>query len=218
MTASAKRVGRPRVVAHNRGATPLDDIIGAVGQLFGQGGYEAITMARVARRVGLRQPSLYYYFPNREELFAAFVARSYAAPLELVDQIVADGGSPASQIYRFAVADITLLCSLPFAVADIHRVAVRDRAVFAAYWADRDTLERRLMRILKSGIAAGEFRKVHVARTAQLLVLTDDAAQSWYRQAQNPPVGVIAAEIAEMTVRGLLVDASQANTIRCPSP
>ena len=177
-----------------------------VGELFGEGGYDAITMARVARGAGLRQPSLYYYFSSKEELFAQFVARSYVTPLELAGQVLADDGSPAEHLFRFVDADVRFLCGLPFAVTDVHRVAVRDRESFASYWRGRTALEQRVAKILRAGIASGHFRHVHVTRNAQMTLLRDDAAQTWYRQERALDPAKLAAEVAEMTLRGLLVD------------
>jgi TetR/AcrR family transcriptional regulator len=184
------------------------------GELFGQGGYEAVTMARVARGVGLRQPSLYYYFSNKEALLAAFVAQSYGAGIDLARRIAADGGSPAAQIWRFVRADVTLLCSLPFAVTDIHRVAVGDQPVFAGYWEDRHALEQCVAEMVRAGTRSRQLRPVHSMRTAQLVLLTDDAAQGWHRQYGAVSPSVIAEEVAEMTVRGVLADPSQTDRVR----
>jgi TetR/AcrR family transcriptional regulator len=184
----------------------VDQIMAVVGELFGEGGYDAITMARVARGAGLRQPSLYYYFSSKEELFAQFVARSYVTPLELAGQVLADDGSPAEHLFRFVDADVRFLCGLPFAVTDVHLVAVRDREAFASYWRGRTALEQRVAKILRAGIAGGEFRRVPVTRTAQMTLLRDDAAQTWYRQERALDPAKLAAEVAETTLRGLLVD------------
>jgi TetR/AcrR family transcriptional regulator len=192
----------------------VEEIMAVVGELFGQEGYDAVTMARVARGVGLRQASLYYYFANREELFAGFVDRSYVAPLRLAGQVLAEVGSPGEHLFRFVEADVTFLCGLPFAVADVHRIAVRDRNAFASYWSGRGALEGRVAKILRAGIGAGQLRRVPVDRTAQMTLLRDDAAQTWYLQEKAVNPGRLAAEVAEMTLRGLLVEVADLDELR----
>ena len=199
-----RRPGRPRSTASRSTEDPIDEIMRVAGELFAEGGYPSVTMAEVARRVGLRQPSLYYYFPNRAQLFAAFVSRSYIAGLDLVGQIAAEGGPPVSQLRKFIEGDVALLCSLPFAVIDINRVAIRDRDSFSAYWRDRNSLERALAAIIRAGCREGAIRPVSPLRTAQLVLLTDDAAQAWYLEGRSVTPRVLAAEVADLTTSGLL--------------
>ena len=203
---SARRgTGRPRSSARPAAGPTVEDILRVAGQLFAEGGYGAITMARVARGVGLRQPSLYYYFANRQELFAAFVSWSYVEGLELARRITAAGGSATDQLRHFVEGDIELICSLPYAVTDIHRVAVRDRDAFVSYWKDRHALERAVAAIIRAGRRAGEFRPVPTLRTAQLILLTDDAAQAWYLDQRHISARRLASEVAELTIGGLLI-------------
>jgi hypothetical protein len=104
---------------------------------------------------------------------------------------------------------VTFLCSLPFDVSDIHRVAVRDRERFAPYWTDRETLKRHCTHMLRTGVRLGQLRRVHITRTAEMMLLTDDAAQTWYRQNPSADAKHIAIDTAEMTLRGLLADRSK---------
>ena len=84
-------------------------------------------MAEIARRCGLQQSSLYYYFRNKEQLLDEIVGEANRAPLELVARVRADGGSPAVQLYRVIRADVAALCALPYDLNEIHRLAARDR-------------------------------------------------------------------------------------------
>jgi TetR/AcrR family transcriptional regulator len=217
--AELRRPGRPRATPAGRpnargGSDPRREILAVVGELFGEGGYPAVTMSGVARGVGLRQQSLYYYFPSKEALFAAFVASSYTAPLELLHRITQRGGSPPAQLFRFVYGDIRELCQLPFAVADIHRVATRDRRLFASYWSDRDVLERALARVLRAGTRSGDLRPTPARRWAQLVLLWDDAAQSWYRLNPKARAAVLATEVADTVLRGLLTRPQRIDDVR----
>lgn len=42
--------------------------------LFASDGYEKVSLREIAERVGVTKPALYYYFPNKEQLFLALVA------------------------------------------------------------------------------------------------------------------------------------------------
>jgi AcrR family transcriptional regulator len=47
-------------------------------ELFGEHGYEELSMARIAREAGISKPLLYHYFPGKRALFAVAVQRAAA--------------------------------------------------------------------------------------------------------------------------------------------
>ncbi|MCU1500675.1 MAG: hypothetical protein JWM12_29 [Ilumatobacteraceae bacterium] len=161
-------------------------------------------MSRLAAEVGLKQSSLYYYFPNRDAVVAALVAQANVVPLALVDGIIADGGSAASNVYRFVRGDVEALCALPFDINEIHRVATRDRQRFAAYWKERRRLERRLGSMVDRGIVAGEFRDVDPRLIALTIMSNDEGVQNWFRLGTSRRPRAIGEALAALVVGGLL--------------
>jgi TetR/AcrR family transcriptional regulator len=162
------------------------------------------TMARIAVEVGLQQSSIYYYFRNRDEIAVALVAQANVVPLELVDRIIADGGSPPQMLHAFVRGDVAALCRLPFDINDIHRIAVRDRDRFAAYWQERALLERKLASIVRNGIDRGVFARVKPRLAALTIMANDEGLQNWFRLTSRGNVDESARFLADVTVRGLL--------------
>jgi len=183
---------------------PTDEILAAASRLFQERGLENTTMSRLAAEVGLKQSSLYYYFPNRDAVVAALVAQANVVPLELIDGIIAGGGSAASSVYRFVRGDVEGLCALPFDINEIHRVAMRDRERFAEYWRERGRLERRLMAVVSSGMRLGEFRTVDPRLTALTILANDEGVQNWFRLGTTRKPQAIGEAVATMVVGGLL--------------
>ncbi|MEC4816970.1 MAG: TetR/AcrR family transcriptional regulator [Scytonema sp. PMC 1069.18] len=54
-----------------------DRILDVVESLFRERGYTAVTMRDIAKAVGMRQASLYYHFPSKEELFVSVRERMF---------------------------------------------------------------------------------------------------------------------------------------------
>lgn len=52
-----------------------NDIIDVAMKLFYSKGYDSVSMSDIAKKVGLKKPTLYLYFKNKESLFFAIVIR-----------------------------------------------------------------------------------------------------------------------------------------------
>ena len=171
-------------------------------------------MARLAAEVGLGQSSLYYYFRSREDVVAALVARANLVPLALVEAIADAEGSAAAKLHRFVCGDVEALCSLPFDINEIHRIAARDRHRFEAYWRERGKLERRLSGLLGEGIASGELRAVDVRLTTLHVLATDEGTQNWFRLQSSARAPKVAASSADLLVAGLLAPGRSLEQVR----
>ena len=65
-----------------------DRILDAAEDLFAEKGYSATSLGEVADRVGIRSPSLYNHFKNKEALYRAVLERlltDFAAPMQELD-------------------------------------------------------------------------------------------------------------------------------------
>jgi TetR/AcrR family transcriptional regulator, cholesterol catabolism regulator len=63
----------PKEVSSSGRSRVLDE----AEQLFRKRGYNAVTMRDIAYEVGIRQASLYYHFPSKEQLFVAVTERVF---------------------------------------------------------------------------------------------------------------------------------------------
>ncbi|MET0276474.1 MAG: TetR/AcrR family transcriptional regulator [Acidimicrobiia bacterium] len=221
---AARRTGRPRRSPRSSaGDDPRREIVAAAGQLFAEHGVAGTTMAEIARRCGLQQPSLYYYFRSKGELLDEIAADANRAPLQLVARVRDGGGTPAVQLYRIIRADVAALCALPYDLNEIHRLAARDRATFARYWVEREHLVDELGAVIGEGVDRGELRPVDPRLTALTLMSNDEGTQNWLRVAgrDGEPVQTGVAEhhavgsfLADLAVRGLLVAPRDLDRIR----
>ncbi len=79
-------------------------IVGAARDILEEDGLDAVTMASVASRVGVRAPSLYKHVRDREELIVAMVADA-ADELRVVITAAAEGTREDAPTRVAAVAD-----------------------------------------------------------------------------------------------------------------
>jgi AcrR family transcriptional regulator len=222
-TTSTRRTGRPRRSGTTLEGHARDEILAVASRLFAERGVNDTTMAEIARRSGLQQSSLYYYFRSKEQVLGAVVAEANRAPLQLVERIRADGGRPLTQLYRMIRADVAALCGLPYDLNELHRVAARDAAMFSRYWKERHRLEAALAEVVQEGIDAGELLAIDAQLAAITILSNDEGTQNWLRN--DPRRGTkkrlggsepyaIGTFLADLTVRGLMQSPRDLDKVR----
>jgi AcrR family transcriptional regulator len=81
----------------------IDEILDVALEVMAEDGVAALSLAEVARRMGVRPPSLYQYFPSKaaiyDALFAQGARRVRAATLEAEAEL--DGADPLARLRAF---------------------------------------------------------------------------------------------------------------------
>jgi AcrR family transcriptional regulator len=82
----------------DRHARRREEILAAAWQIAAEAGLAAVTLHEVARRVGVRQPSLYGYVSSKLDLYDAMYAQAYE---QLLARLDADppGGTARDQLF-----------------------------------------------------------------------------------------------------------------------
>jgi AcrR family transcriptional regulator len=68
-------------------------VLVAAETLFRQRGYNVVTMQDIAEEVGIRQASLYYHFPSKEQLFITVIEQVFERHRNGLQQALAGAGS-----------------------------------------------------------------------------------------------------------------------------
>lgn len=217
--------GRPRRVPRNSDLPVIEEIVGHAGRLFARQGLASTTMAEIADAAGLGVSSIYYYFRSKNEIVERIVGDVNRVPLEALESARAVHADVPTQMYAFVLADAAALCSFPYDINEIHRLAADDDSdAFDQYWAERNRLIETVEALVGEGIAAGDLRRVDARLAALTLLANDEAAQNWYRPvgarrmtSARSPDGVtpaaVGAFLADLALRGLLVDPSRIESI-----
>ncbi|WP_432546050.1 TetR/AcrR family transcriptional regulator [Kineococcus sp. SYSU DK004] len=89
----------------------LDQVLAAAWAIAREQGLAAVTLHEVARRVGIRQPSLYSYVDSKAGLYDAMFAQAYRELIDHVAAVPRDGDprrvllAASRAVLDFAVAD-----------------------------------------------------------------------------------------------------------------
>ena len=182
------------------------EIIEAAAEVFAQRGYHAATTQDIADVLGIRQASLYYYFPSKEIALEQVCLRGVEGYVEQAEAIAAHRGTAVEKLRRIVFQHIAPLLDR----AAFTRVFLRERRYLP------DASRRRVGRlsrkyeavvqgVLEAGVAAGEFRKDTDCRLATLAILgMCNSVPAWYGIEPDASVERIAESFARLVTAGLL--------------
>jgi AcrR family transcriptional regulator len=226
---ATRRPGRPRSrpAPANRDGGARDDIVRAASALFAERGVQSVTMAEIAERAGLQQPSLYYYFRSKVDVLNHILHDVNRIPLSIVERALGADGPVAVRLYWLVYQDVLALCRFPFDINEVHRLSASHPTEFERYWIERQQLNDEVETLIAAGIEAGELREVDPRLAALTLLANDEATQNWFRPVgdyrlagrADPVLGDYTAEeaadhVAEMALRHLLVRPASVDAVR----
>lgn len=202
---------RGRRVTNLRGRNPgrprrrSSAIMDAAAQVFAERGFHGASTQDIADVLGIRQASLYYYFPSKEVALEEVCLRGVEGFLEQAIAVAGGAGSAREKIERIIHTHLmplgdrrayvrTFLNERQFLPTESRR---RIGRLSRAY-------ERLIEDILKTGVQVGEFRHDLDCRLAALALLGMlNAVTAWYGKEPKTTVDKIVSEYAGLFLNGV---------------
>ncbi len=103
-----------------RRAAVMTEALDHAVALMTEDGVGALSVSEVARRMGIRGPSLYKYFPSRHAMYDALFARGVAAQVAAVEAAVEDADRGVPRIRAGAVAVVRWAVDHPVLAQLLH--------------------------------------------------------------------------------------------------
>jgi AcrR family transcriptional regulator len=181
------------------------EIIEAAARVFAERGFHGATTQDIADVLGIRQASLYYYFPSKEGALELVCLQGVGGFYEAAKVIAAGGGGAADKLARLIKSHLSPLTDR----SDFVRVFLNERQHLPAESRRRigklsRGLERVFEDVLKDGVRRGEFRSDLDTRLAVLGILgMANAVANWYCN-EDVAVERISGEFARLLVDGVM--------------
>ena len=198
---------RARLVRNSRVLRRSDEIIDAAARVFAERGYHGTTTQAIADVLGMRQASLYYYFPSKEAALELVCARGTDGFVEGAEAVMESPGPPLKKLARLIAAHLAPIETMP----DYVRVFINERRYLPASRRRIGRKSRRIERffehVILAGIADGSIRPGADARLAMLAVLgMCNAVINWRETDRARDMPRVAAEFASLIANGLVAN------------
>jgi AcrR family transcriptional regulator len=157
-----------------------EQILSAALEEFGANGYAATRLEDVANRAGIAKGTIYLYFRDKERLFRAVVRTLIQ---KRIDALTGMFSGSAEELLRELLSQMYQVVRNAKA-RSIVRILIAESGRFPQL-ADiyhREVIGRglnRVRRVLKKGVATGEFRQTKAAQFPQILVAPGVLAIMW---------------------------------------
>jgi len=146
-------------------------ILIAARRRFAHYGFSKVTMDEIAGDVGLAKPSLYYYYPTKENLFRAVIAQEQSQFVSDVDNLITKGIPASAKLKKYVGVRFQLFRKLVNLNALSFRTWSEIRSMSGDLFKILEEQElKAIHHILTLGQSSGEFSSVSPHRTAVLLL------------------------------------------------
>jgi AcrR family transcriptional regulator len=190
-----------------RSPTRESEIIDAAARVFAERGYHGTSTQAIADVLGMRQASLYYYFPSKEAALETVCLRGTDGFVEGAEAVVDGVGTPLEKLARLIAAHLAPIASETR--HDYVKVFINERRYLPDASRRRlgrktGRVERCFEQVIAAGIADGSIRRDTDARLALLAVLgMCNAVINWRPEDRARDMAEVAAGFARLIANGL---------------
>jgi AcrR family transcriptional regulator len=171
------------------GPNAREAILDAAESRFAAHGFDGTTIKQIAGAVGVNTALLYYYFADKEALYAAVIARLLGRLSEEMSKSMAPGAPPDEAIRAFAATQGAVFAANPRMIKIVGRELIDHDARHAQAPIRQlaATTFARLHALVSAGQKAGLFRRDIDARFAAISIV----AQTAYFHFARPAVEIL---------------------------
>jgi AcrR family transcriptional regulator len=146
-------------------------IINTAQKRFGLYGAEKTTMREIANDLHISKASLYYYFPDKENLYAAVIRKEQIEFLQKLEEDIRAVGDPAMCLRKYALTRLSYFKTL----MNLSRIRLTSLSglkpkIVSSMVNFREEEKKLIMKVLEKGKESGQFTFHDTSRTATLFL------------------------------------------------
>ena len=182
-----------------------EHLLDKAAQLFVQRGYANTRIQDIAEEMGLSRSSLYHYFQSKDEVLLALTEEIAAKSVARLEALKANKNlTPSARLHNMITGNVfnKLEGGIRFRMLDRIEAELPDD-IQAAYSRARRRVLDLTVEIIKTGIEAGEFRRVDAKIAAFSILGMTNWTAWWYSPGGDHSPQEIADAMASLVIGGL---------------
>ena len=201
------KVGRPRANLNQTEQSAREEILTEARRLFRQQGFKGTSTREIAEAAGLRQPSLFHYFKNKNEIFRAVVSQTVEPVIAFI-QAEAKRDDPIDvALYRLVRYDTYHLCTNENVIGSPFQFPELTEESQPEFWAMREQIIDAYRRHLRLGKKQGVFEFGNLEMVTQFLFSIGESTLTWYQKDRSRyNAEIVADTAADLALRAVMAD------------
>jgi AcrR family transcriptional regulator len=152
------------------------ELVRAAVRLFAENGFDGTTTLRIAKAAGVTEPLIYYHFSNKDGLFTHILENAFADYFNRLDNLPTQTPKVFERIEAIIGLHMDIAMEKPeetYLIASTCPARLKNGAHVCTRLLNeaRKRIVRYLSECIKEGIDRGEFAKVNIPQTVNVLVV-----------------------------------------------
>lgn len=181
-----------------------DAVLQAAVKLFNRQGFHATSLDQVAVALNVTKPTIYHYFPSKDEILFECVRRGLEAISEAATLAQQDGGNGLDRLKslmrRYALVMTQEFGMCVTRTAD-HELSEASRAEFRGL---KRRIDSAVRAVVEEGMRDGSIAKGDPALTTFVVAGSLNWIARWYSDGRSSPPDEIASTFVSVLVAGLM--------------
>jgi AcrR family transcriptional regulator len=155
-----------------------EQILGAAKSVFGKLGYSKATLDDIAHAIGLKKPTLYYYYKNKEVLFIEAFSQEWKERLYYIRKIAEQEPDPHKQLLLYIQSSLRYYQEIVTEHTISIKVLIETRSLFQKLFAESRAKETNYYAtLINDGIEKGVFVRCEAERVGYSIMVVKDLIQ-----------------------------------------
>lgn len=198
---------RARREPSSRRALVREDLLEVAARMFDEQGFDRVSMAMIAREMGMGRSAIYHYFPSKDDILASIVESEALAPVGRIQKVAADTSRSATDRLRHIIRDgVERRLSQGSRFVRLARLEAQiPPHLRQDYDQSRRAIYTVYLGLIKDGIETGEFRAVDPNVSAFAIIGMANWTSRWFRpdgRLSPEEVAEIITDLALTSLRG----------------
>jgi AcrR family transcriptional regulator len=204
-TSTARRVGAAPTTPASNQRRRASEILDAAAKIFAERGYYGASTQDIADVLGIRQASLYYYFPSKEIALELVCMKGVEGFFEAASEVAAKKIGATEKVRGLVEAHLAPLLDR----ADFVKTFLNERQYLPPLSRKKvgklsRAYEKVIEKVIADGIATGDFRKGADPRLMTLALLgMCKSVAAWHGKEPGLSIPEVAAEYARIILGGI---------------
>lgn len=153
-------------------------ILEAAKSVFGKMGYSKATLDDIAHVIGLKKPTLYYYYKSKEMLFIEAFSQEWKDSLYRIKKIAEQEKDPRERLLRYIRSSLRYYQEIVTQHTISIKVLIETRILFQELFKESRAKESNFYAtVIKEGIAKGTFLDCEGERVGYSIMVVKDLIQ-----------------------------------------